>query len=911
MEATSGRLQAFLGAIKTGLFTSGMLLPAILFWSHYAIAQVTSDGTNNTIVNSNGNNFTIINGIDKGSNLFHSFSNFSVPTGGSATFDLVNTPNINTIFSRISSENVSNIDGLIRTLNSSNPVNLFLMNPAGIVFGQNAKLDIGGSFVGTTANSIKFADGMEFSAKSATPLLLTMSVPIGLQFGVNPGTITNRSTDNGVGLRVPSGRSLVLAGGAIAMEGGRLRTLGGQIELASVTGAGTLGLTISGNDLRLSMPSYLQRGDVSLSAGAQANVSGTPGGRITVNADNVNLSEGSQLKSGISGVGAPESRAGNIEIDADNTIDISESGILNQVPATTVGNAGNIDIATGSLFVTNGSYLVTNTRGRGNAGQVNIQATKTVSFDGVDSFGDQSLIFTGVNAGAIGNGGGINITSQLLSVTNGAYLASSTLSRGDAGTINLLSQTATISGQDTNGYSSFVSSAVATGGIGKGGDLNIRTDELFVTKGAFLSTATLGQGDGGTMNIYADTASFDGFGATGAASFASSAVNEAADGNGGAININANLLSVTNGALLTTITAESGSAGDISVNANTLEVLNGGQILSTSYGSGRAGTLTFNVSDRTILSGSDPMYSERSKLPGFYDASSIGAASGLFANTVEGAAGAGGDLRIRTGQLLIQDGASVSVSNQGTGNAGNLVVIADSIGLRNAASLRAESRTGSQGNIILNADNIILRQGSNITTDATGLATGGNMTIESPIIVGLENSDISANAVQGRGGNIEITTQGIFGLKFRNQLTLENDITASSEFGVKGTVDINNFGVDPSSGLVELPVNLVDSSKLIATGCSSNAGSSFVATGRGGIPQNPNQQVMSDRTWSDIRDLSAYRKTAEITAQIPASPETPIQATSWHRNTQGKIELIADKSPAQVQSSLTCAAIPR
>jgi hemolysin activation/secretion protein len=474
--------------------------------------------------------------------------------------------------------------------------------------------------------------------------------------------------------------------------------------------------------------------------------------------------------------------------------------------------------------------------------------------------------------------------------------------------------------------------------FGLGGQLSVRgyrQDALLTDNGLLFSAEfrvpivraakiggvlqlTLGKGNGGTMNIYANTASFDGFGATGVATFASSAVNETADGNGGAININANSLSVTNGALLTTITVKPGSAGDINVNANTLEVLNGGQILSTSFGSGRAGTLTFNVSDRITLSGSDPTYSERSKLPDFNDAFNTGAASGLFANTVQGATGAGGDLRIRTGQLLIQDGASVSVSNQGTGSAGNLLVTADSIRLKNAASLSAESRAGSQGNIILDADNIILRQGSNITTDATGLATGGNITIKSPIILGLENSDISANAVQGQGGKIQITTQGIFGLKYRDRLTPENDITASSEFGVNGTVQVNNVGVDPNSGLVELPVNLVDSSQQIATGCSANQGSSFVATGRGGVPQNPNQQVMSDvydglrlHTWSDIRNLTAYRKNSSITAQMTTSSETLVQATSWRRNAQGKIEIVAEKSVANIKQPLSCAAIPK
>ncbi|MBD2202492.1 S-layer family protein [Calothrix sp. FACHB-1219] len=193
-------------------------------------------------------------------------------------------------------------------------------------------------------------------------------------------------------------------------------------------------------------------------------------------------------------------------------------------------------------------------------------------------------------------------------------------------------------------------------------------------------------------------------------------------------------------------------------------------------------------------------------------------------------------------------------------------------------------------------------------TNAGGVGNGGNITINSPVILGWENSDIVANAVTGNGGNIQIATQGIFGLKYRQELTSENDITASSQFGVNGTVDINNFGVDPNSGLVQLPVNITDSSQQIATGCSEMSGSSFVATGRGGLPNNPTQELRSDRTWFDIRNISAFRKSGEITGQIPPSREVIIQATSWHRNSKGKIELVANQSPA-VQYPLTCAGI--
>ena len=115
------------------------------------IAQVTPDGTTNTTVNPNGsNNFTIENGDRAGGNLFHSFDQFSVPNGGSAIFN--NPTDISNILSRVTGGNISNIDGLIQANGSAN---LFLVNPAGILFGNNARLAIGGSFFGTTADSMR------------------------------------------------------------------------------------------------------------------------------------------------------------------------------------------------------------------------------------------------------------------------------------------------------------------------------------------------------------------------------------------------------------------------------------------------------------------------------------------------------------------------------------------------------------------------------------------------------------------------------------------------------------------------------------------------------------------------------------------------------------------------------------
>ncbi len=189
--------QPFFGwSLANRIITSSLLLPlGIIVWTSCASAQVTLDGSLNTNISQNGNHFTITNGSASGTNLFHSFGQFSVPNRGSATFDLIHTPNISTIFSRVTGGSVSHIDGLIQTINSNNTVSLFLFNPSGIVFGSRASLNISGSFVGTTAESIKFADGSKFSATdSTTQPLLTMSTPVGLQLGSNAGAIRTQGT---------------------------------------------------------------------------------------------------------------------------------------------------------------------------------------------------------------------------------------------------------------------------------------------------------------------------------------------------------------------------------------------------------------------------------------------------------------------------------------------------------------------------------------------------------------------------------------------------------------------------------------------------------------------------------------------------------------------------------------------
>jgi filamentous hemagglutinin family protein len=156
--------------------------------------SIAADGSLNTIVtSSNGKDFTIQGGSQSGPNLFHSFGEFSITTGGSANFNLIATPTISTIFSRVTGRNISTIDGIISSQNSTGSINLFILNSNGLVLGPNAHLAVGGSVIASTASSVSFSDGQEFNRDTPTSVL-SITTPIGLQLGQTPGSIVLQGT---------------------------------------------------------------------------------------------------------------------------------------------------------------------------------------------------------------------------------------------------------------------------------------------------------------------------------------------------------------------------------------------------------------------------------------------------------------------------------------------------------------------------------------------------------------------------------------------------------------------------------------------------------------------------------------------------------------------------------------------
>ncbi|WP_026100441.1 filamentous hemagglutinin N-terminal domain-containing protein [Fortiea contorta] len=263
-------------------------------------------------------------------NLFHSFAEFNISAGREAYFSSPNA-DIQNIFARVTGGNASEIFGKLGTTGSSHP-NLFLINPNGIIFGKEASLDVQGAFVGTTANGVQFGNQGNFSATNPEPVpLLTIhpSVLFANRIDQN-GNLINQSQaaagknllgEEVTGLRVPDGKSLLLVGNNINIDGGSIHANGGNVELASLAAPGNVGLNLAGNQIKLSVPDNVERGNVSLNNAAEINVRSANGGDIRIYGRDVNLAGESKLRAGIEkGLGTPNSQGGNIEINATGTI---------------------------------------------------------------------------------------------------------------------------------------------------------------------------------------------------------------------------------------------------------------------------------------------------------------------------------------------------------------------------------------------------------------------------------------------------------------------------------------------------------------------------------------------------------------------------------------------------------------
>lgn len=887
-------------------------------------AQIVPDATlpSNSQVTANGSSFTIDGGTVRGSNHFHSFTEFSVPTGAEAFFN--NGSAIDNIITRVTGGSISNINGLIRANGGAN-VNLFLLNPNGIVFGPNARLDIGGSFLGSTAESLLFEDGSFYSATNPeAPPLLTINVPLGLQLGPNSGSIRVQGPGHNLtqerfavirdnrptGVAVAPGNSLTLVGAEVNLEGGNLTGIDGRVELGGVV-EGRVGITPAGG---LEYDGVRRFGDIRLSGAASIDASGA-GGTVQLMGRHIQLREASVIVSNATGPvdSGPFSLRATESVEMVEGTETFPTGLFNQVEPEVTGNSGELTITTGQLMIADGAVVNNSTAGIGNTGSLQVTA------DVVEIRGQQGNV-SGLYSQVLpladgGNSGNITVETEKLSILDRGLISTATFGDGNAGDLIIrATESVELRGigkeQIIAGVPARESSSIFSGGgasptqnklpdtvTGKAGNITIETGQLILADGAFILSSTARSQDGANLTIRAtdsvilrgNNPSANPFLDT-KSSFLSSGVDAARLPDGSPFQPRAN-------------------GGNITIDTGSLILEDGAVISAETQGIGNAGNLSIRASEGVQLRGFD----------------NEGQGSSMVTIVSEGAMGDAGVITIDTDRLMLTDRASISSETRGNGNSGNVIVRAQSlradlgsqlsvsseipenfgagtleitaakIELENEAGFLAETAAGDQGNINVESQDLRLRRDAFISTNATRTATGGNITINADTIVSLFNSDISANAIQGAGGNIFIRTSGIF-------LSPDSEITATSEFGVAGTVTIANPDADRAVGLLKLPEDPVDASSLLGKDfCEVSKNSSFIITGRGGIPINPGDYLTPDFGRVHLVDPAisddAATSSSRVRPEVNRNRERPIiEATGFVRHPDGTIELVADVS---------------
>jgi filamentous hemagglutinin family protein len=575
--------------------------------SNTALAQVTSDGTVNTQVTENGNVAEITGGETRGGNLFHSFQEFSVGTGNEAFFN--NATDISNIFSRVTGGNISNIDGLIR---SNGSANLFLINPAGILFGENARLDVGGSFYGSTASSILFDEG-EFSATDLeNPPVLTVNAPIGLQLRETAGEIVVRGTGNNLtfdrdslafiqgetpsGLQVKPGETLALVGNGVKLEGGNLLADGGRIEVGSINSPGLVNLIASEGDWTLDYSDIVSFQDIELSDRASIDVSSTLGsGSIQIQGKNVTLDGGSAI---FSFTGSQP--GGTIQVNASDSIEVTGVGSALYTAASLDGTAkgGNLAIATNKLIARDGAQIGADTYGIGSAGIITVQADESVLLSGTSVDSIPTALGTFVQPGATGSGSQLNLETQQLTIEDGAQLITATLGDGSGATLTAKSSLIELKGTSADGkwLSAISSSVLRDQGVptptGDGGKINLETGQLSITDGAQVIVSNQGLGDAGDINIVSSSIELSDRGQL---------LAETSFGEGGNINLKIDdTLTMGNNSLISARAFNNANGGNVKIDANFIVAFpnqidgNGSDIIA-SAAEGNGGRITINT----------------------------------------------------------------------------------------------------------------------------------------------------------------------------------------------------------------------------------------------------------------------------------------------------------------------------
>ncbi|MEK7989988.1 MAG: filamentous hemagglutinin N-terminal domain-containing protein [Thiotrichaceae bacterium] len=786
----------------------------LLLWlllSISAQAEVITDGSLGAQVSLSGSDYAITQdlGTLQGTHLFHSFEQFSLATGESATFS--GDATIQNIFSRVTGGQVSTIDGLIR--NAIPNADLYLMNPAGVVFSKGASLDLQGSFYTTTADLIRFADDSVFYNSPQQNTILSTAAPSAYGFLDND---IGKIDIAGAKLVLPRAEQLSLVGGNLNIDNAVLFAAAGQILLTSIGSSGELSLEAS-----------------SLSSDLLDN--------MTINNSSITAN-----------TGLSDTTAGSIYIRA-NSFTLRDSTLTNSTAnsSTTIEN-GLINIQAQDL-VMQGATIVSENTGQSQGGDIIIKAENNVILAAGSATTTvpikfaSSRISTATSLGATGDGGTIEINATNIQIQDGSIIQSSTLDAGHAGDINLIAQNdVTLNGYSNigNGSSISVNSGsdkegfVIKSEIGDGGNISINANNLTLNDGANITANSYASGQGGNINInLIEKLTLEQESSAGIGNFMSSATTSKDDnaGNGGNIVIQANELLFANGSFLTTNTNGAGNAGNISININQNAKITGisaqtdsGILSAASSASvgGNAGNILLTVGNQLFL---DDL--------AIIDASTFNR-------------GLGGNVNIIAGDITMRNQAYIGAASANSGNTGdiNILITKDNLEMYDASYITTNATFADGGNIYVSMPNYVYISGnSEMTTSIqSGVGGGGNINLDAEFTV-LEGGKILAQAYGGPGGNINIITTSIYNLT--NQ-PLEQAISASSQLGIDGVVTVHSPDGDTDESVLILTGDFLQADKLLRSLCDKkrSRGNSFVVSGRESYPNLINDWLPSNAT---------------------------------------------------------------
>lgn len=572
-------MRAYIGRLLTIISFSSCLV------SNVALGQIIPDGTLPTQVDANSAEIKITGGTQVGKNLFHSFNEFSIPIGSAAYFN--NPTTIDNIISRVTGGKVSLIDGLIK---ANGTANLFIINPMGFVFGANAKLDLGGSFIASSASSIKFADGHEFGVNHPESSLLTIAVPVGLQFGQTPpGSIINHSqslplNENNqlltpIGLQIKQDKTFALIGGNVTSDNGYLTAWAGKIELGSVAENSYVSLTPVEKGWQFGYQGVQNFLDVLLTEKTTIDASGN-GGTVQIQGRRITLNEGAQIAL----IPINDTRTGNLIINGSESVELISQKTFNPkkfvtglfVFGTRV-DGGTVVINTQKFSLKDGAFIDVETNGAGKGGDILINASDSAIITGTGNSVSSTLITA---TSGVGQGGNIVIDTKSLMVQDGGQILATTLkgegaSNGQGGTIRINAQnTVEISGRGITSFQmtekpSLISASSGDSlrgisGLSEGGSINITTDKLIVRDGAQITVESFQKiedfnqksGSAGSVTVHADSILLDNQGQI-------NAIAQNNNGNGGEIYLQASdRLELRNNSSITAQAVFPGSSGN-------------------------------------------------------------------------------------------------------------------------------------------------------------------------------------------------------------------------------------------------------------------------------------------------------------------------------------------------------------